>query len=446
MEGSGRSFLRGSHSLYDIIQSSLTDSFHPVSSGAYALGEDYRYTVEAFRDMIAHLKPQGFLVASRWLQEDPSEWLRTFSLAVTALEEENLDPKTQIAALRGYNAGTLFVKKSPFTAVELEELREFASEKAFDLVYLPGISPTEVNRYNILPEPIYYTTFTAFLDAESKQAFYRDYPYDVSPPTDDHPFFGHYFKWSQLDEIIANFGLTWQPFGGAGYLVILLIFLLAFFLAGVLILLPVLVKKQRGSQLQAKHIPVYFALIGLAYMLVEMPLIQRFILYLDQPAYAFATVLFSILLFSGLGSRYGNRRISQTSALILLTILLSLQLICLPWLLHISLGLKLPLRVLISILLIAPIGFLMGIPFPAGLNWISTRARGENEPYYSWMVAYVWAVNGACSVVASILASLISLSYGFSVTSAVGLACYSIAAYISRKIQHPKHVETVINS
>jgi hypothetical protein len=327
----------------------------------------------------------------------------------------------------------LFVKKSPFTDAEIEELKEFSSEKAFDLVYLPGISLEEVNRYNILPQPIYYEIFTSYLHTASKQAFYQSYQYDVSPPTDDHPFFGHYFKWSQMDEIIANFGLTWQPFGGAGYLIILLIFLLAFLLAGGLIILPVLVIKRRGTQLQAKHVPVYFAFIGLAYMLVEMPLIQRFILYLDQPAYAFATVLFCILLFSGLGSRYGNKRIPRSSALILLAILLILQLICLPWLLHASLGLKLHLRVLVTLLLIAPIGFLMGIPFPAGLDWMAYYARGENEPSHSWMVAYIWAVNGACSVLASILASLISLSYGFTITSGFGLACYIIAAYISVK-------------
>jgi len=426
LASSGRSYLRGSGRRYDIIQLPLKDSYHPVSSGAYSLGEDYRYTVEAFRDMLSLLEPDGLLVVTRWLQEQPSEWLRTFILAVTPLEEAGADPAGQIAAFRSYNTGTLIIKNSAFTMQELDMLRGFAEEKAFDLVYAPGIREAEINRFNVLPEPVYYQTFLAILGAESRNAFYRNYRFNVRPSTDNYPFFGHYFKWSQVGEIIRTLGTTFQPFGGAGYLVILVIFILALILSALLILLPVLVA--RGSSLRRgnNRIPLYFGLIGLAFMLVEIPLIQRFILYLDHPAYAFTAVLFCVLLFSGLGSRFGSRKLKASTVLLLLVGLLAVYIFLLPPLIHSTLGFPILARLAATIALIAPIGFLMGIPFPGGLLWMRGISSGMDAAD-SGMVAWVWGVNGASSVVASILASLLALSFGFTAVFTAGSACYLLA-------------------
>jgi len=435
---SGRSFLRSNKSQFDIIQLPLTDSYHPVSSGAYALGEDYRYTLESFSDMIDNLKPDGILVITRWLQEEPSEWLRTFTLAVTALENQGIESSSNIIALRGYNTGTILVKKNAFTLEESEKVRLFTQEKAFDIVYMPNLKPEEVNQFNILPEPIYYQTFNSFLTSTSRDKFYVNYPYNVKPPTDDHPFFGHYFKWSQMDQILESLGNTWQPFGGAGYLAIIIIFVIALCLSAGLILLPILINRTSKAKFPDKRIPVYFGLIGLGFMLVEIPLIQRFTLYLDQPAYAMAVVLFSILLFSGFGSRFGSSKISLSSALLLLLGLLGINIVFLPGILHKTLGLPLLIRVGISLIIISPLGFLMGVPFPGGLRWLQRKSQilpvnGE------WLIPYVWAVNGACSVISSILASLISLSFGFMVTFVVGSVFYALAFSISRK-------ETRLNS
>jgi SAM-dependent methyltransferase len=430
---SGRSYLRDAQNRFDIIQLPLTDSYHPVGSGAYSLGEDYRYTLESFMDMINGLRPDGLLVVTRWLQETPSEWLRIFTLGVTALEELGQDPYTQIIATRGYNTGTILIKKTPFTQAEVDAVREFASQKAFDLVFAPSLDITELNRFNILPEPIYYQAFTNFLGANPRSDFYRAYPYAVQPPTDDRPFFSHYFKWSQLPEIISNLGITWQPFGGAGYLVILVILLLALLLSAVLILLPVALIKRGSPRPRDRRIPLYFGLIGLGFMLVEMPLIQRFILYLDQPAYALAAILFCILLFSGLGSRYGSRKLRLSQALMGLVSLLVLYILVLPRILHATLGFHLLIRLMVTVLLLAPLGYLMGIPFPAGLNWMR-RSTGDTQGGTDrWMVAWIWAVNGVSSVLASILASLLALSFGFSLTLAIGMGCYALAWLASHR-------------
>ena len=433
---SGRSYLRIAADRYDIIHLPLTDSYQPVGSGAYSLGEDYRYTVEAFNDMLAGLKPEGLLVITRWLQETPSEWLRTFTLAVTALEQQGLDPQNQIVALRGYNTGTLLIKNGAFTPSEMDAVRQFASAKAFDLVFAPSLEEDEINRFNILPEPIYHLTFTEFLESEPRSDFYQSHAYNVEPPTDDYPFFSHFFKWSQMGDILRTLGITWQPFGGAGYLVIIVIFLLALFLSGVMILLPVAFLKREGPRPGAKGIPFYFGMIGLGFMLVEIPLIQRFILYLDQPAYALAAILFCILLFSGLGSRYGSRKIRLSHALMGLIGLLVVYVFLLPGLLQATLGLHLLIRFAITVVLLAPLGFLMGIPFPAGLTWMRHRLEAHNTSTDSrWMVAWIWAVNGASSVLASILASLLALSFGFTVTFAIGMGCYALAGLINMASQ-----------
>ncbi len=431
---SSRSHLRRAEQTFDVILVSLTSSYHPVRSGAYSLAEDYRYTVEAFTEAFRRLNPQGLLVVTRWLQTPPSECLRAFALAVTALEKSGVDPQASIVALRGYNTATILVKRTPFLPAELQEIRDFSASRAFDLIYAPGVRAEETNQYNILPEPIYYQAFVDLLQTRPRQDFYEAYAFDVRPPTDDHPFFGHYFKWSQAGEVLAGLGRTWQPFGGAGYFVVLAVLLLAVLTSAGLILLPALARKRPVAGWPAsprrRDLPAplaYFILIGLAYLLVEMPLIQRFILYLGRPAPAATMVLFSLLLFSGLGSRWSERQGSQKwtrPALVsLVTALLVLPLGLSP-LFDRTLGLPLALRFTITGLVLAPVGFLMGLPFPGGVRWLAEeRNQGAAIP---WM----WAANGAASVVSAVLAALLALTFGFQWVFWTGAMCYAGALMV----------------
>jgi hypothetical protein len=433
---SDRSYLRRRASQFDIVILSLASAYHPVRSGVYSLAEDYRYTVEAFQDAYHHLAPGGILVVNRWLQMPPSESVRAFALAVTALERSAADPRRQIVALRGYNTATILVKQSPFTEQELALIRSFAAERAFDLIYAPGIRPGETNRFNILSESVYYQAFTSLLEAQPRQAFYNSYPYDIAPPTDDRPFFGHYFKWSQAPQVLAELGKTWQPFGGAGYFVLLALLVLAVLLAGILILLPLGVarfvpgREETGLVLKpgAAAAPlVYFAAIGLAFLLAEIPLIQRFILYLGQQSYAMTTVLFSLLLFSGLGSHF-SPRIPARLALGLLVILLILTSPVLAVAFGATLGLPLSYRLGIGALLLAPLGFLMGVPFPAGLRWISSGFASPASSRNSIpIIPWVWGVNGAASVIAAVAAALLALTWGYSWVLRLSALCYAIA-------------------
>jgi hypothetical protein len=416
-----RSYLRRTAERFDVIVLSLASSYHPVRSGAYSLAEDYRYTVESFQDALSHLNPNGLLVVTRWLQTPPSESLRTFALAVTAIERSNGDPRAQVVALRGYNTATILVKNSHFTAVELQDIVKFESQRAYDLIYAPGILPDETNRYNILPEPIYYQAFTSLLNTEPRTAFYDSYPFDVTPPTDDHPFFGHFFKWSQAGQILTELGKTWQPFGGAGYFVIVALLLLAILMAVSLIILPAAFLGRTPNATRPVVIYlVYFGLIGFAFMQVEIPLIQRFILFLGQPAYAMTAVLFTLLFFSALGSRYSGH-LSLRLAIGFLVIFLLAAHWLLSGLFQLTLGLSLVIRLGVTIIVIAPVGFLMGIPFPGGIRWI----LGSYE--HSSQIPWIWAVNGAASVVSSVLAALLALSFGFNWVLSIGAFCYAAA-------------------
>jgi hypothetical protein len=424
---SDRSYLRRAQSKYAVIVLSLASSFHPVRSGAYTLSEDYRYTVESFQDALAHLTSDGLFVATRWLQDPPSEDLRLFALAATSLEQDNANPHSQIVAFRGFNTATILLKNGSFTPEELSVIRAFLAKRAFDLTYAPDVRPEETNQYNILPESKYYQTYFSFLDSDPRESFYDAYDYDVRPPTDDHPFFGHYFKWTQAPQIIAEFGKAWQPFGGAGYFVIVALLLLAILLAATLILLPVAIWK-RANQNDTSPFPLrnllYFGLLGCAFLFVEIPMLQRFILYLGHPAYAVTIVLFSLLFFSGLGSQWSDRIPVRFSLATLVILILAMPLL-LPSLFTWTLGLPLTIRLGLTALVLSPLGFLMGIPFPAGIRLITRRQVQvpENESQ-GGSVPWVWAVNGAVSVVASILSALLALTFGFSWVLRLGALCY----------------------
>jgi len=304
----GRSYLSRSGERFDVIQISLADSFRPVASGAYSLSENYLYTVEAFLAYLSHLKPGGVLVVHRWLQTPPSESVRVLTLAVSALERIGVqDPARHVVALRSLYTALFLVKSEEFTSEEIEIIRDFAHDRRFDLTYYPGINPDETNRYSILEAPYYYEVYQDVLEREDRRAFYATYPFDVTPPSDDRPFFFHFFRWQQTPDILQGLGRTWQPFGGSGYFVLLALFLLALFASLILILLPLAVLRGKGEIRHGKRLFLYFLLLGTGYLFIEIPLLQRFIQFLGHPVYAFAAVLFSLLTFSGLGSLLSPR-------------------------------------------------------------------------------------------------------------------------------------------
>jgi spermidine synthase len=418
----GRTYARRAGESFDVVIVALSDGFHPVTSGAYSLSEDYRYTVEAVGDYLDRLRPGGVLIVTRWLQTPPTESLRVLGTTRAALAGRGVsDPAAQVAAFRSLRTMTFVVSNEPFTADDLAALRDFASSRAYDLVWLPGISPGEVNRYAQLPEPVYYTAFSALL--ADPAGFVRGYDFDIRPSRDDRPFFFHYFRWRQTPEVLAGLGQTWQPFGGSGYFVLVALLavvaaLAALFIVGPLVVGRVGARAAAGEgSIRARALAYFFAL-GLAFLFVEIPLAQRFILYVGQPVTALALVLFALLLFSGLGSLTAPRW-PLRAALGLVVIAAVVTPLALNGLFGATLGWPTAARAAAGVLSLAPLGYLMGVPFAGGIRLVERAAPG--------IVPWAWAINGSASVISGVLAVMAALSWGFTAVLWLGAAAYGAA-------------------
>ncbi len=423
----GRSFLQRDQRLYGVIHLALTQPYRPVTSGAFSLSENYDLTVEAMRAYFDHLDPAGILVISRWLQIPPSESIRTLALLVAGLREHSIEhPASYIVALRGVQVVTFYAKITPWSPAELARVRDWAQSRRLDLALAPDLRQEELNRFNVLPEPYYEQAYRTLLAAPDQSAFYDGQPFAVAPPTDSHPFFFHFFKWSQTPTVLRTLGQTWQPFGGSGILVLVTLLVLAVLASLLFILAPFAVRDwmRRGTTADAEfqaepwRVFLYFGALGLGFLLVEIPLIQRFILFLGYPTLALAAVLAGLLFWSGLGSLLAPRLAWRTALVALLLILATSQL----WLDHAFdrlLGAPPPVRLLAALMLLAPLGLLMGVPFPRGLGWLARTAPQ--------LTAWAWAINGCTSVIASVLAALLALQWGFDVVMGLGLLCYALA-------------------
>ncbi len=416
--------------LFDVVDVALIEAQQMVVSGAYSYSEDYRYTVQALTDDLALLSDNGILAIQRWLQTPPSECLRAWGLVVAALEAAGCPrPQENLVAVRSWSTVLILAKSSPFTASELNTVREFCTVRQFDLVYLPGMRPEEANKYNIYSGEPYYNAFRGLLLAEDREGFYHSQQYDVRPPRDDWPFYLNFFRWRQLPEVWRALGRTWQPFGGGGYLVLLALLGVAALAALGSILVPAWLggrPDQGSSALPPSTILPCFGLLGIAYLAIEIPLIQRFVLFLDHPTAAFATIVSVLLAASGAGSLLAPRVRIRWSIPLLVFYVLAL-LVSLPFVFALFLGSPLAVRIIVAAGFIAPLGMLMGVPFPALLMLVQRHTPGA--------VAWVWGINGFASVVASVGTALIALSWGFVAVFLVAAAAYLVVWALSLRIE-----------
>ena len=425
---SGRGFARravAAGRTFDLVVISLADSFKVVNFGAYSLTENPTYTVEGMLDFYRLLSERGVLVVTRWLQVPPSESLRAAATLIAALERAGVtDAAQHLVAYRSFNTMTLLASRRPFQPAQLARVRAFLAANGFDLVAAPDMRPQEANRYNVLEEPLYYRGFQALLGPE-REAFIAGYFYDIRPPTDDRPFFFHYFRWRQVHAILATFGKTWQPFGGGGYLVLVLLLILAGLASTMLILLPLAISRPALATLS--HSPtlttrlavlIVFLALGIGYLFVEIPFIQGFVVFLGHPTLAFATVLVAMLVFSGVGSLLAPRVPLLPAFLILAVGATSYPALLRP-ILNATLGAPLAARLGVTIVSLAPLAVFMGVPFPRALALLQ-----EVNP--AW-VPWAWAVNGCASVLSSILAAMVAVSAGFHVVLATAGAAYGVA-------------------
>jgi hypothetical protein len=422
-----RAFVERTERRFDVIDLALTDPYRPVTSGAYSLTEDYRITVQAFESYLDRLTPDGILTAARWVQIPPSEETRLLGVAANALRNRGIDPATAVVMLRSYSNALLLVAPGGWPATDLATLRAFGDAQQFDIIAMPDLDPSETNRYNVIPDESYSALAAELLTTDDRRAFYAGYDFDITPPTDDHPFFGHYFKWGQTAEVLGTIGHTRQPFGGAGFLVLVAFVAIAVIASLVLILAPLVVRARTDVD---ERVPptlrwwtvAYFGFLGLAFLLVEIPMIQASILLVGSPALAVVVVLFSVLTASGIGA-VASPKIPWVAAGTTLAVCTVAYAFLTRFLAPVVLPAPFPVRVVAGAVAVAPLGFLMGTMFPHGITHIAVKAPR--------LVPWAWGINGTASVVAAGVAALLALTFGFTTVLLVAAAGYAAATVLA---------------
>ncbi|MGJ0429785.1 SAM-dependent methyltransferase [Methylobacter sp.] len=429
--GEARGFVATSNERYDLINISLLDAFGASAAGLYALSESYLYTEQAIQADLRHLSPGGYLSITRWIKMPPRDTLKLLATVVNACKALKIkDPEQRIVLIRSWQTSTLLIKSGPFSDQELSNLKQFSSERSFDLAYYPGIKPEEVNRFNILSQPYFYQAATALLGADG-EAFIDDYKFNIEPATDDRPYFFHFFKWQTLPEIVPLLGQGGMSLLESGYLLLVAALLQAVLASLVLIALPLVLGRDRlgiKSSIQGyRQVVVYFVCLGLAFFFIEIAFIQKFILILHHPIYAVTAVLCTFLLSAGAGSLFSKRLCDHKAKSMVrwpvagIALFSAIYILGFEALTGVLLELGGSSRLVFSILLIAPLGFFMGMPFPMGMD-----SLGRTAPA---LIPWAWGINGCASVISAILATLIAMQFGFTVLVFMALLLYVAAAF-----------------
>ena len=426
-----RGYIDRSPGNYDVIQASLIDTWAAGGSGAFALSENSLYTREAFASYYDHLSDDGVLSVSRWyLPNRPAETLRLVTTGLAGWEAAGVaDPRQNVAVIamldpaRAQTEGlsTTLFKKEPFAAEEVARLQEIAAEFGYTVLYAPGLEPfEEVGQFIVDPD---------------HDAFIRAYPLDISPATDNRPFFFNLILLGDLlDPALSGSGVYRTSMEAIN--ILFAVIGVTATLSALFIIVPLWVgsrlgSRQGGRRGLARPSPAtlaYFGMLGLAFMMVEIPTMQKLTVYLGQPVYSLAVVLFSLLLFSGLGSWWSGRwpeeqlasRLTRTFPV--LVVFLLLHALFSAFVLEQTLAFGLAARLLVAVLLLSVLGFLMGIPFPTGIRW-----AGRRQPT---VVPWLWGINGVTSVLGSALATALSIHVGFRATLFVAALVYGGAAVL----------------
>lgn len=414
-----RGYITRSPDRYDVIQASLIDTVAAGSSGAFALSENSLYTTEAFQTYYDHLTDRGILTISRWYRPgDPAEMLRLVSTGMAGWVRAGVaDPRRYVAVVTHPKPGetsawlaTALFKRAPFTPQEVAELEAQAAELDLAILYAPGLPVQE--------------KVGEFIAAEDHAAEVAAYPLDVSPATDDRPFFFNMVLFGDLfDPSLMTAG--GHRIGRQTIMFLALVLAVTAVLGVLFILLPLwLASRRRGLARPPLGLLIYFSALGAAFMLVEIPTIQRLTVYLGRPIYSLAVVLFSLLLSSGMGGLYTSRRPEALSRRMrwlfpLLVALIALHAAAGAWLLLLTIGWSLLARLAVTIALLVPLGFLMGMPFPQAMRW-----AGEHRP---GVVPWLWGINGVTSVLGSALSTALAIHTGFRVVLLVAAGLYGVA-------------------
>ena len=431
-----RGFIAASDQSYDLIQISLLNSVAAASSGRYALSENYLYTVEAMREYLAHLEPDGYLALTRWINVPPRDTLKLLATAAAALERNGIRaPGEQLFLLRSGQTSTLIVKNSPYSAAEIATLQAFCRQYKFDLGYYPGMQEEDAQLFNITDRAYFFAGAQALL-SERRLMFMDRYKYNLEPATDDRPYFFHFFKWKSLNEMLSPRDAAGMPLMEWSYLVLVATFIVAMLASLFIIFTPLLLSRSmlrdipRGARLG--RVLGYFLLIGAASVLLQMAMIQKFMLLLHHPVYTLAVVLTTVLIFGGIGSllmqHFADARQHHAATMWALGVVAALGLLyvnILDPLFSEALAWAPEIKILLAIGLLAPLGFCMGLPLPLALDMLSTDMPA--------VLPWALSVNQCAAVISASATMLLAMHTGFTLVIIIGVALYSLALLVFPK-------------
>jgi len=420
----GRSFVRRSSEKYQVLQATLVDTWASTAAGAFALSENNLYTTDAFYDYLSHLTDDGVLSFTRWGFDPPRESLRLVTLAMDALSQfgEN-NPAQHVIVLRddtsklyGWGAqDTVLISRKPFTEADVDRARQLVSETKLAGIYYPGGDM--------------HNEFATLLETPDPAAFLRDYRFDVSPVSDDRPFFFYTVQPRDVRTYLTTANQQSADFKVNRALPLL--FELVLVSLGATALIMGLPRLLLGAHLPREHsvmmFLLYFLLLGAGYILVQVALIQRFVLLLGHPAYALTVIIFSMLVASGAGSFYSAKLVAGDDTRLArvlggVAVLVAVLAFGAGPLVRSAATWPLLAKMLLTMVTIAPAAFLMGMPFPSGLRRL--------EKWHSASVRWAWSLNAAASVLGSAGAIVLAIYFGLEVTLLAGACLYLVAIVV----------------
>ncbi len=414
-----RAFLDNSAITFDIIHLAALEGFSPGSSGIGGLREDYLATVEGFERALNLLTGAGIATSLRGIQDPPRDNIKIAAMWIEALERNGIkEPGNHFLMARDELGFTTMVGKRPYDGDTIEKFRKACREMSWETEWFPGIKPEQTNMTHVLSGPAgttvswYHHAITQLL-SPYREDFFRQWISYVRPATDDSPFFYDFFRWQSISKLREAFGPVWPARAEMGFLVLLFSACFTSVVAAVLLPGPIwLLRRQEmaSSRVLIIFIIIFFSALGTGFMFIEMSFIQMFTRFLGDPVIAAALVVGGLLFFAGAGSMASSflvRRLGRGSLIgpLSISLMIILYMGLLPGLFGVDSSLSSLPKTGLALLFLAPLAFLMGIPFPSGISELQARLPAG--------VPLAWAVNGFTSVISASGAVLLAMTIGF---------------------------------
>jgi len=442
----GRRFSHLSQKKYDVIVMRGVDTYAALNAGAYVLSENYLYTVEAMKDYLNALKPDGVMVISRWFFLRPRESIRLANLFLSAAETTGEGPPDKrLMEINEHEWSGTFIKRTPFTPEEVRIVSDKMAAEDYSWVYVPkvlgdGQREFEAKQFERHAKELSLarSTYAELASAPSeagRSAFAGSYPFKIDLVFDDKPFFFEYYKGRVSDlreegwtaEQKASASALYNFRGPHHYVLYLLLgFTTLFSALGMGI--PLVVFEREGAQIpRGWSLVAFVSSLGVGFMFVEIGCMQWLNLYLGHPMYSLMVVLAALLLYAGLGSLAAGRltlalmpklRVGMLGT----AVLIPAWLVAMKYVMPLTERWSLSGRIAVVLASLLPLGLCMGIPFATGMRYLAGR--------HARFIPWAWGINGLTSVAGSILAVVLAMRIGFTAVVLLGAVVY-VAGYVA---------------